>query len=286
LIKPSFDIINNIFDSIPTKDKHNCGNNIPPTLLYNEGWMLRLVLYWFKKNSKADSLLIPFYNGSHWFSEGRLETIFVRKKKLTIGEGYTVADGVYGNISIGTQDAQNKGKNIIAKGISDIRLKEDCRQFVAIEAKMFSGFSKGVKNASSFNQVARYIACMAYVVSKSEANLNVINDLAFYAFLPDCQIAKTGIKKLMCKEHILKTVKDRITGYNKDKPHQEIDEWFTIHFEPFLKKLKLKILSWEEILDYIHGFDEESYSSFNEFYKLCLYYNRNNPNDTVDRDIL
>lgn len=42
--------------------------NFPPTMIYNEGWMLRLVLEWFSKNLNVD-FKINFHEDAKWFSE-------------------------------------------------------------------------------------------------------------------------------------------------------------------------------------------------------------------------
>ena len=281
-----YDSILEILRSISSNEDHIYSrNNILPTFLYNEGWMLRLVLNWFSKNRGDAGYLISFDKDAKWFSEGRLETIFANEKGFKIGENYTVADGAYGNIVIGTQEAKTGGNDIDAKGISDIRLKRGCRQFVTIEAKMFSGFSKGVTNAPSYDQVARYVANMTYVVSKDVTNMDNIKDLAFYAFLPCKQKSKPNIKKYILKEHIKEEVKKRVDDYKKCKSYPEKEKWFNTLFEPLLKKIKIDLISWEDILEYIRGVDKESHEMLNEFYKLCKRFSKRDPVDIVDLSI-
>ncbi len=52
-----------IFDSIHTQSP-----KLPPTMLYNEGWLLRLVLHWFDKNRNNDYEL-SFLENATWYSE-------------------------------------------------------------------------------------------------------------------------------------------------------------------------------------------------------------------------
>jgi hypothetical protein len=112
------EIIMQIFNSINSKD--NKEKNLLATELFNESWMLRLVLYWFNKHENRGKhfhdMPISMNSSSCWFSEGRLESKFQ-------DEQYTRADGIYGNIKIG------------GKGNSDVRLDNECKQFIVTEAK-------------------------------------------------------------------------------------------------------------------------------------------------------
>ena len=71
-------------------------NHMPPTVLYNEGWLLRLIIWWFSQNRKRDFPL-TFCSGAEWYSEGLLTTPFLpvyQGDKLA--ESYTHADGIIG----------------------------------------------------------------------------------------------------------------------------------------------------------------------------------------------
>lgn len=72
------------------------GASFPPTELYSEGWMLRLLM----ELSAAGSIdaLGSWTNRTHWFSEARLASSFApRWRKDPIGEGATHADGIIGD---------------------------------------------------------------------------------------------------------------------------------------------------------------------------------------------
>jgi len=73
-------------------------NHMPPTVLYNEGWLLRLIIWWFSQNRKRDFPL-TFCSGAEWYSERLLTTPFLpvyQGDKLA--ESYTHADGIIGSI--------------------------------------------------------------------------------------------------------------------------------------------------------------------------------------------
>ena len=244
--------------------------------------MLRLILQWFSKNRKP-GYQISFDKDAHWFSEGRLATVFKNGKGLKIGENYTVADGIYGNIAIGTQGALHK--EIKARGISDVRLVKDCRQFVAVEAKMYSNFSKGITNAKKYNQVARYLACMSNVVCQSGVDINKIKDLSFYTFLPDSKKNPTFCEYTRA-DHIKETVRKRMEDYDSQNSQSKTKEWFYNAFLPFMDKVKIKLITWEEILKHIEGVDNESYNMLSAFYLKCKRYNGSVPSDIMDTDLL
>ena len=92
-------------------------SKIPPTELYNEGWLLRLVMEWFGTN-KAFSHELAFYDDeARWYSEALLPSQFLsRFRSDKLAESWTNADGVIGHFQIG-----NKGKG-------DIFLNDNARQ--------------------------------------------------------------------------------------------------------------------------------------------------------------
>jgi hypothetical protein len=244
------------------KEIYNSGNLLP-TELYNEGWMLRLVLYWFNGTHKYSHEKITMKEGIHWFSEGRLESPFKKNEELTIPkEGYTRADGAYGNIELGN------------RGDSDIKLKEDCRQFVVTEAKMFSKYSEGIKRKKNYNQAARNIACMYQVVENYKENYGKsyhdIEEIAFYTLLPESQIEKeVSFKKYTTVKHIKETIENRIEPYNG-----KMKEWFNSFNEFLEKKIKIDLISWEEIVIFIKSNDPEYGKMLSDFYDKCLEFNK------------
>src|SRR3954452_12700286 len=127
-----------------------CGEGhsiMPPTELYNEGWLLRLVLDWFWQHRDEQKSII-FAPGAIWYSEALLPSRFFKAAKK---EGYTHADAVIGEIDI-------------RKPRGDARLRAGATQFWVIEAKMGSPLSGGVKHAPTFNQAARNVACMLHML--------------------------------------------------------------------------------------------------------------------------
>src|SRR3990172_10319899 len=123
--------------------------NFPPTLVFNEGWMLRLILSWFASHAVPGHSL-AFQPDATWFSEALLPSPFLRRYRSdNRAEAHTHADGVIGHVSVGAS----------AKG--DTSLLPNASQLVVTEAKMFSPLSAGTQNAPAYDQAARNFACIA-----------------------------------------------------------------------------------------------------------------------------
>ena len=58
----------------------------PATDLYNEGWMLRLVIDWFSRNTQVDCD-IRFLKDSRWYSEALLPSQFLARQRGDGGQG-------------------------------------------------------------------------------------------------------------------------------------------------------------------------------------------------------
>ena len=124
----------------------------PPTFLFNEGWVLRLVLDWFSRSGRSDHPF-GFLPGAGWFSEGRLSSEFApRHRGDTLAESWTHADAVIGHFDLD-------------RGL--IRVRSEATQLVVIEAKLFSRLSPSITNAAAYDQAARTVACIAAVLSSA-----------------------------------------------------------------------------------------------------------------------
>lgn len=238
-------------------------NNIPPTMLYNEGWLLRLILNWFSLNREL-KYKIQFSENAIWYSEALLSSIFApRYRGDNLAESWTHADGVIGNFSIGNN------------GFGDLKLSKECKQFIVIEAKIFSRYSKGTKNAPDYNQVARNVACMCNIISDSQKDLDKFEEIKFYTFLPEEQIEKEkSFEKYIVKENIKSVVKKRIDSYNSRDDYNNKLNWYNRYFIKFVDKIQTGLVSWEEIIDFIVKNAPNYGIKLQLFYKNCLDYNK------------
>ena len=229
---------------------------IPSTHLYNEGWLLRLVLDWFAHHNAPEHPL-SFSKGSKWYSEALLPTAFkARHRGDRLSESRTHLDGVVGHYKIGKT----------AK--TDFSLLPDAKQFVACEAKMFSSLSKDVKNAENFDQAARNVACMVEAIRLADRQPSEMTTLGFYVLAPESQIRKGVFSEQMSRESIQTKVEQRVNEYGGEK-----DNWYREWFTPVFECIDIQILSWEQIISAIKRMDEDSGVMLESFYKKCIEFN-------------
>jgi hypothetical protein len=233
-----------------------CGSQasvLPPTELYNEGWLLRLVLDWFDRN-RSLSHELSFLPDARWYSEALLPSRFLPQQRGDDrAEGFTHADGVIGHFRISPGER------------GEASLLSTAKQFVVTEAKLGSSLSAGTKNAPDFDQAARNVACMAHMLGAARVDLATLERLGFYVIAPERQIQSGVFANLVTPESISQRVAARVAQYQG-----QWDNWLAATFEPVLQRVHLSILSWESILALLPN-DEEA-ASIRQFYSLCLQF--------------
>ena len=138
--------------------------------------MLRLVLDWFSGQPPSEHDL-SFESGSRWYSEALLPSrFFATKRGDSRAEGWTNADAVVGHFQLRSG------------GRGDIELVAPAKQLVIVEAKLGSGLSAGVKNAPTFNQAARNVACLCHLVERGAFALSEGIKLGFFVVAPQSRI--------------------------------------------------------------------------------------------------
>jgi hypothetical protein len=230
----------------------------PATDLYNEGWMLRLVIDWFSRNPPVECD-IRFLKGSRWYSEALLPSQFLaRQRGDKLAESWTHADGVIGHFEI--------GKN--ADG--DLTLNEGAIQLVVTEAKMFSKLSAGVTNAKYYNQAARNVACMAEIASRAGIAPASFEDIAFYVIAPKVRVDEGVFSTEMTKDDIRGTVQRRVSEYEDQAKLEWFEEWFL----PTLDAIGLRCITWEDLLAVVSENDEVDGRELGDFYEKCMEFNK------------
>jgi hypothetical protein len=227
---------------------------LPPTVLYNEGWLLRLVLDWFAAHPgvRHEFSLLP---RARWFSEALLASPFLaRWRGDPLAEAYTHADGIIGHFAIRPAES------------GEATLLLDAQQLVVVEAKLGSALSPGVSNAGHYDQAARTVACMAWMLAAASVSPTDLERLAFYVVAPRSQIETNVFSDLVTKASIRAKVELRVAQYAGRR-----DEWFCQAFEPLLERVDLDVLSWESILACIERLEPET--DLAAFYQRCLHFN-------------
>jgi hypothetical protein len=229
----------------------------PATLLFEEGWLLRLVLQWFA-DARPAGYDLSFLPGARWFSEARLVSAFLPRHRGDLhGEGYTHADGVVGHFKIGkTRQAE-------------LALEPNAQQLIVTEAKMFSPLSKGTTRAPTYNQAARNIACMAELIRRANRDPSQMSSLAFFVLAPAQQLNTRVFADCMEKASIEQVVRERVRNFDPTNLY-----WFERWFLPTLGAMHVCCLPWEGVIAFIKSADGSFGSSLEVFYERCLEFNR------------
>jgi hypothetical protein len=256
-----------LFKILRTCGRDGEPGNFPPTEVFNEGWMLRLVLDTIRTLNLQEHAL-TFLKGSRWYSEALLSSPFrPRLRQDPLGEGFTNADAVIGHF-----DFRPSTK-------TGLTLAPDAKQFVVAEAKMFSNLSSGTKNAPMYNQAARNVACMANAIAKSGIPLSNLESVGFFIIAP--QSAKrthrnTNLEGCLTPSSIRLAVTQRIAAYDnaQRKEVNELRQWEKDYFLPLVDRLmseeRVAVLSWEKIIDVIAAANSNHGEELAQFYKRCL----------------
>lgn len=230
--------------------------NFRPTEIYNENWLTKIVLNQ-ASTIKDSGFPLGFLTGSTWYSESQLPTAFKpRHRGDPLGESRTNADGVIGHIEVGK----------LAK--VDLELKRGARQFTVVESKIGSVLSSGVTHARYFDQAARYVACMAEVMAQAGIQPSSLDRLDFIVLAPDSAIKQGTFSDQMKPSSIQAKVQRRVSEYKG-----QLDRWYTKHFVPTLRHLRLYLLSWEEAIEWISHHKPGTVLELEEFYTRCLQFN-------------
>jgi hypothetical protein len=227
---------------------------LPPTALYNEGWMLRLVLDWFARQAPVEHPL-DVMPGHGWRSEVLLPSAFLpRGRGDELAESFTHADAIIG--------ATRRGS-----GRGDLLPARETKQFVVVEAKLMSALSAGTKRAATYNQAARNVACLATALHQGAVSPAKIR-AGFVVVAPASQI-DAGVFGNWCeKEHIIEVVRTRVAAYQGDR-----DQWFQHTFLPAMSAIDVQLLSWESVLEHIRFRDADNSAALIEFYERCVSFN-------------
>ena len=230
----------------------------PPTTLFGEGWLLRVMLDWFAEHGGDRYPLSPRPD-ARWFAEAWLPSAFLaRHRGDTLAESRTHADAVIGHFRIGDPGTT-----------SGLTLADDAKQLVVVEAKLFNRLSSGVKNAPFYDQAARSVACMAEILRRGVRNPLELDDLALVVVAPQARIDDGVFARDTAAENIRRKVARRVAQYGGER-----DAWLADWFEPTLARVDLRCLAWEELIETIAFHEPTAGQLIDSFYGKCLHFNR------------
>ena len=231
--------------------------SFPPNVLFNESWLLRLILDWFEGHG-GDRYPLSLLPDARWFSEAWLPSAFLpRYRGDRLAESRTHADGVIGHFTVGDP------------GTAGLNLLPDARQLVVIEGTLFNRLSAGVKNAPYYDQAARSVACVAEILRRAGREPEAMDDLSLLVVAPQARVDDGIFAWDTTADAIRRKVRRRVEEYAGER-----DAWFRDWFAPTLDRIDIRCLSWEEIIDVIAFHAPEMGQLIDTFYGKCLRFNR------------
>ena len=248
-----FSFVRDILESAETADAH-----LPATVLYNEGWLLRLVLH--SAAAGIDCLPFRLEPKARWFSEALLYSAFLaRRRGDELAESWTHADAVVGHFHF---DGTKAG----------VVLDSAAGQFIVCEAKIFSGLSKGTRRAVDYDQAARNVACMAWTLKMADRPITEYKSLGFYVFAPQQQIDQGVFGEHVTGASIRRKIANRIAAFEPEWRTTRLEPWQTKWVHALLERIEMQVVAWETIVNRIQSVDASFGSEIASFYAKCLRY--------------
>lgn len=229
------------------------------TLIFDEGWLLRVVLKEWKTRRLLASRLdfLPFPENVKTYSEGQLYTPFKRRKQRDEhAEGNTPVDGIAGDFHLATGSQ------------SGIAVNPDCKYLAVFEAKMDSPLSTRVKHTAEYSQIARIAACMIHSILETECT----EDFTPYLVILYPEHNKSIKPTQYTRAHIETQIAERIQGYLGPTEPSETDAKFLCEWRQVLNRLCIQFLTWEKVVAEIGNKD------LDRFYGLCKRFNQGSGN--------
>jgi len=224
---------------------------IRPTALYNEGWLLQLVLQAEAEGIHCMPFRIP--EGTRYYGEPLLSSPFLYGESP---ESHTHADA-----AIGQFDFRASTK-------AGLRLLAHSTSFEVVEAKLFSGLSKGVKNASWYDQAARTVACIGWAVALAGLASAETLSLGFTVLAPKSYTF--DFSELVERKSVRTKVARRLAQFPSRGP--ELASWFQDCFEPLLPRIALRVEAWEDVLARVDLQAPARSAELRSFYEACLLF--------------
>lgn len=219
---------------------------INPTIIFNEGWMTRLLVELsIQRGLKVNKF--DFSQFKNWTSEALISSPFIQAPHTK--EGYTHVDIAIGDFII---DYKTRG---------ELQIDSTAENFGIIEAKMRSNLSQATKNASYYNQATRNIVCIA-------KNTLDIDCKTFFAVAAPKKIIKSyKFDNQIELGNVLDQLNIRFSGY--DNQFRDLSREKEINNK--IKSMTIFTISYEEWIDAFSGKHKKELESF---YKKTLLWNR------------
>lgn len=251
------------------------GRPIAQSEVYNETWLLRLVLAKLYDTTDTDTfsgdcaeILKHLHKAVRirWISEGGLRPTLEK-------EGTTWTDAILGNVTL-RNDPKVEIDSGSKRGVGIVLDNDDENNVgvIVVEAKVGSKLASGTSNHKAYNQAARNIACLARLIMDSEAK-DVADKCRFVVMCPNPpnprdrsnqRVIKTFQANWNAAKETLEKVSEIIERYHGKRDNGTTlfkEESELAAFKEIVGKIvnRSQLISWESIIkilnnDYIQAF--------------------------------
>ncbi|QVK18664.1 hypothetical protein KHQ81_02830 [Mycoplasmatota bacterium] len=240
---------------------------ISPKKIYNENYLLSLIMYWFSNNNQlivnSDSdrkicKAFQYIDDAKYYTNATIETPFkvrVKGEKDPLAENSSTVSGVVGHFKV-----------IYGKKKERLVLLPDASQFIVLEATMIKPLKKETKNFKKYHQIARDIGCMIQTLSHLENKF--LEHLGLYVIAPEKTLKIDSFKTYTYKQNIESLIEERVSPYGED----EIKIKFLEVFKKLFQRIDMDCISFEDIIRFIKKNDGEFGEKLVDFYNHCLKY--------------
>lgn len=233
-----------------------------PREIYNQTWLLRLVLDWFYRHRNTDHALTPM-PGARWYTDGLLRSPLASHQAGAGTDALTHADGLLGHF------------DLLPDTHGEATLRPDVQQFIVVEGTLGDHLSAGTAHIADDDQAAHIIAAVADMLAPAGRRPQRVSQLSFFVFASRERINAGAFGHLLTRE----SIRERVRAMSQvgpssgegDEESAVTEQWLAESFEPALGRIDLELYSWEAILGHIDLRDPES--KLEEFYKRCLEFN-------------
>ncbi len=246
-----------------TNDEQN--RMISPKLIYNDAFLLRLIMYWFLNqqhfivNSDIDRKICKAFQSienARYYTNATIETPFkvrVKGEKDSLAEPSTTVSGVVGHFTV-----------LYGKKKERLALLSDAKQFIVLETSMSKPLRKGTKRFKRYHQIARDISCMVQTLSHLDNKF--IDYLGLFVIAPKQTLKLESFKTFTYKQNIEELIEERVNVYGDEKKQ------FLDLFKRLFQRIDVDCISFEDVIRYIKKNDGDYGERLIQFYHNCLRY--------------
>ncbi len=119
---------------------------------------------------------------------------------------------------------------------------------------------------------------MAEILRRANRPPDSLDDLSCILLAPRARIDEAIFDRDFSSRSIRHKVQHRIEGYEGS-----LDAWFRAWFEPTLRRIELRLLCWEDVIEDIAMDDMASGQLIDSFYGQCLLHHKPQRREAPER---